>query len=426
MVAMLLPLLSGAATMKVGDLIASSNIRATNTVTGSNVIDRFNIRWWGADPTGVTNSTEAISNALSWVASGRLYVPQGTYRIITLHVTNNFITISGDGPGGSTFHSSNAAPMFVFSGANPIFEKINLQGNGIANQGLHFTNSEQATVRDVVIDKIIGPGIFAQDSSFSMLFDRVRVIQSHIGIHLTNGFQNSRIDHCLLYFNTNYNVLLGTVGTPHVNVSIKNSELESSGQTATNLLINDVASVILDGVYFESTQSAGKDIVVDGTTSLVGINGMYANGSGVSTNSIFVTSAASAVSLKNSHIFNYTTSPFVAHARAWIENSSLNGTYHSTVIGSYAYANVTNVLAASATLDFPSTSVGAVADLRIAVTGAEDGDVVAVGAPSGSTTTMIGSYSGFASNASVFVRFTPTAVTQDPASGTFKVLVTKF
>ena len=314
--------------MKVGDLIVNNTIIATNSVTASNVIDRFNIRWWGADPTGVADSTTAISNALAYVGSGRLYVPKGTYRIITIYINNSFLTLTGDGPGGSTFHSSNAAPMFVISGANSIIENINLQGNGIATYGIHLTNSEQSVIRDVVIDKIIGPGIFAQES-FSLLFDRCRVIQSHIGIHLTNNFQNSRIDHCLIYFNTNYNVLLGKVGTPSVNVSMKDTELESMGQAATNLLVNDVSSLVLDGVYFESTEAAGKDIVVDGTTSLVGINGMYANGNGVSTNSIFCTGANSVISLKNSFFVNYTTAPFVSQAKSSVENSSINGIYYS-------------------------------------------------------------------------------------------------
>lgn len=95
-------------------------------------------------------------------------------------------------------------------------------------------------------------------------------------------------------------------------------------------------------------------------------------------------------------------------------------------VGLANQATITNILSGSATLDFGSTSSGAVADLAITVTGAASGDVVSVGVPQGSATGIIGSYSGFASNNTVFVRFVPTAATQDPASGTFKVLVTKF
>lgn len=92
--------------------------------------------------------------------------------------------------------------------------------------------------------------------------------------------------------------------------------------------------------------------------------------------------------------------------------------------GNLGWGNAT--LSGSATLDFPITSIGAVADMRIAVTGAASGDVVSIGVPPGSITGILGSYSGFASNDSVFVRFTPVAATQDPGSGTFKVNVSKF
>lgn len=310
--AVMLPLFGEAATMKIGDVINTNDVR-----------------WWGADPAGIADSTTAISNALAWTKSGRLYVPRGIYRVTTVFITNSFVHLVGDGPGGSTFHSSNAAPMFVVSGANALLEKFNLQGNGIATQGIHLTNSEQSVIRDVVIDRIIGPGLFAQDSSFSLLFDRCRVVNSHVGIHFTNSFQNSRIDHCLVYNNTNYQIILGTIGTPTTSVSIQDSELESL-TTATNLLINDVSAVVLDGVYFESSQAAGKDIVMAGT-SLVDINGMYANGNSVSTNSIFVTGADASMSLNNSFIVNYTTAPVVSLEKSSIKNSSLNGTYYPIV-----------------------------------------------------------------------------------------------
>lgn len=93
---------------------------------------------------------------------------------------------------------------------------------------------------------------------------------------------------------------------------------------------------------------------------------------------------------------------------------------------SAAQALLTNVLYASASLDFPSTSSGAVADLPVTVSGAADGDIVCVGPPQGSSTGVVGSFSGFVSNGVVYVRFVPGAATQDPAPGTFKVRVDKF
>jgi len=84
-------------------------------------------------------------------------------------------------------------------------------------------------------------------------------------------------------------------------------------------------------------------------------------------------------------------------------------------------------LRGSATLDFGSTAAGAVTDLTITVTGAADGDVVSLGVPNASVTAT-GRYFAWVSAANtVTVRFSPTILvgSEDPASGTFKVTVTK-
>jgi hypothetical protein len=84
----------------------------------------------------------------------------------------------------------------------------------------------------------------------------------------------------------------------------------------------------------------------------------------------------------------------------------------------------TNNLTATATLDFPSTGSGAVADLTVTVTGAEVGDVVSVGAPNGSVTATAVFFAWVSATDTVTVRFSPKA-TEDPASGTFKIKVFK-
>ena len=85
------------------------------------------------------------------------------------------------------------------------------------------------------------------------------------------------------------------------------------------------------------------------------------------------------------------------------------------------------VLKGSATLDFTSTAAGGVTDLTITVTGAADGDVVSLSVPNASQTAT-GSFSAWVSATNtVTVRYRIAALTgsEDPASGTFKVTVTK-
>ena len=87
---------------------------------------------------------------------------------------------------------------------------------------------------------------------------------------------------------------------------------------------------------------------------------------------------------------------------------------------------VNHGLTGSATLNFPSTTTLLSADLTITVTGAADGDVVSLGVPNAAVNANT-SYSAWVSAANtVTVRFNNySAGTVDPASGLFKVFVTK-
>jgi hypothetical protein len=87
---------------------------------------------------------------------------------------------------------------------------------------------------------------------------------------------------------------------------------------------------------------------------------------------------------------------------------------------------VNHGLTGSATLDFPSTLTLLSADLTITVTGAADGDVVSLGVPNAAVNANT-SYSAWVSASNtVTVRFNNYSTgTVNPASGSFKVFVTK-
>ena len=89
-------------------------------------------------------------------------------------------------------------------------------------------------------------------------------------------------------------------------------------------------------------------------------------------------------------------------------------------------AGLTNMLSATAVLDFPSTLTHSSANLTIAVAGAADGDTVELAVPTASI--LVNScYTGWASNAVVYVSFNNySAISKDPASGTFRAVVRKW
>lgn len=85
-------------------------------------------------------------------------------------------------------------------------------------------------------------------------------------------------------------------------------------------------------------------------------------------------------------------------------------------------------LTATATLDFPSTNNDSFNNLTVTVTGAVVGDVVTLGLPNGSVPAAASNFTSWVSAANtVTVRFSNhSGVAQDPASGSFKIFVTKF
>jgi hypothetical protein len=93
----------------------------------------------------------------------------------------------------------------------------------------------------------------------------------------------------------------------------------------------------------------------------------------------------------------------------------------------YTGAWPNNGLSGSATLDFPSTGHGNSADLTITVTGAAEGDVVALGIPNASIVANASYIAWVSATNTVTVRFNNYASSgnSDPASGTFKIKVFK-
>jgi len=88
---------------------------------------------------------------------------------------------------------------------------------------------------------------------------------------------------------------------------------------------------------------------------------------------------------------------------------------------------LTNIFAASATLDFPSTGPNDYSDLTMTVTGAIDGDVCSVGVKNSEVYTHTLYFCWVSANDTVTIRFSNEhSGAHDPASAIYKVSVTQF
>jgi hypothetical protein len=95
-------------------------------------------------------------------------------------------------------------------------------------------------------------------------------------------------------------------------------------------------------------------------------------------------------------------------------------------VGNSNQLAITNILTLTNVIDFASQNLGGLEDQPIACPPCATGDVVEIGVPNATIGSMIGTFSGYASNGMAYVRFVSNAAAQNPPSGTFKVIVKKF
>jgi len=87
----------------IGDLTVSGSITGTVTATGSTsartlasrFADTVNVKDWGATGDGTTDDTVAIQAALD--KGGKVYIPEGTYRISAILTMGSGTSLSGEG-----------------------------------------------------------------------------------------------------------------------------------------------------------------------------------------------------------------------------------------------------------------------------------------------------------------------------------------
>ncbi len=118
------------------------------------------------------------------------------------------------------------------------------------------------------------------------------------------------------------------------------------------------------------------------------------------------------------------------NGQTWATPGAIGGTTPGT--GAFTTVNIgtgttiTQVLSATATLDFANQAAIGCNDLTITVTGAALGDAVDIGVPNGSVPNGTASFTGWVNATNtVTIRYCQ-LVSGDPASGTFRATVTKF
>jgi hypothetical protein len=195
-----------------------------------------------------------------------------------------------------------------------------------------------------------------------------------------------------------------------------------SGTTTVVQTSANMVTPLVAGEWYELSANwsgaGGITITIGGATLSVGAGVFKRIFQATSTADLVATpsSSASGGALSSVSLKKITDGKLNAYG-----NANLEGTVKIGAGGT----PLTNVLGATATLDFPSTST--YEDLTVTVTGAAVGDVVSVGVPNDCMFSHAFYFGWVSATDTVTVRFLVTGGgPHDPPSSTFKVLVTKF
>lgn len=132
--------------------------KVTNSMISGAVV---NVLDFGADPTGVSDSTAEIQAAIDSVTNGTVYFPNGTYSInTTLNInaaTKLSLNLLGNGLASSLQYNgttSNIPMVYYYGGSNSAFAKI---------EGLQFKNNYNTG--DTILNGIVGLRIGLKDAA---------------------------------------------------------------------------------------------------------------------------------------------------------------------------------------------------------------------------------------------------------------------
>ena len=256
-------------------------------------------------------------------------------------------------------------------------------------------------------------------------------------------------------YEANGNVGIGT-NTPTYKLDILDNALRI-GETFENTGRRDI-NTLKTGEFITPSYANGKDIIVfrainNITDNSLNFGGGTSNFDSPTFIAFWTASTTGSVGSEKMRItstgnvgIGQTTPTAVLHLKAGTATAGTaplkftSGVNLTSPLGGEMEFNGTNLffspsttrhtvnhgLTGSATLNFPSTTTLLSADLTITVTGAADGDVVSLGVPNAAVNANT-CYTAWVSAANtVTVRFNNySSGTVDPASGTFKVFVTK-
>lgn len=225
----------------------------------------INVLDFGADPTGVSDSTAAIQSAID--AGQSVYLPEGNYLISELFINKNNFTLTGAGINASILTTTVEAKVAI-TVANTVITSgtylrdFKIQGNSTNLGGIKLGNPTYPATGPVL------------DMVSVWNFERTSGSNGY-GIQL-NSVQNCDIHNCFIYRNThNIQRLTGSGYCTSTRITGKFGYLGGNPQSKVGAYIDAYATDIeFDGVIIEGNAQEGIYVTANAveTTKATRIN----------------------------------------------------------------------------------------------------------------------------------------------------------
>ena len=274
----------GNGTNSLSNSVVTATGSTTSRTLGARAADVVNVLDWGADPTGVLDSTAAFQAALNSTSGGNkgVIVPAGVFLISsTLTSSGSFLSLVGAGP-NATYISFNSttADLFNFSGNFIKISGIGINPTSAMSAGTMFVFS--TTSGNIWIDQV-----FASSGFNFISFTGAGAAQTFITNSVANNLKGTGINYGSSYggfgfissltmsnpgnSNLQYGVLCQNGGTfEWANVNVQSFGTQFAIVPPSGSVVHDVFAVncLADGVG-NSTQGGNGWFVNGGSTSSV-------------------------------------------------------------------------------------------------------------------------------------------------------------
>lgn len=245
--------------------IEANTVLVNETLTAKDVIDASNVLYYGADPTGVADSTAAFQSALASTEDCSVYVPGGTYLITaTLAIPANKVMVGQCQRGTTLSFANNAANFDCITMAS---------GSALRQLVLDYAGTNSATTtmisvlgQDVVIDAVYmaaGDTECAWGLAFETVATNASISNSTIhgvliAVRWTAAYSRCRFVNCLINCGTNGTCVNTTASA--VPNTIVGSLLRANGGASTGVNAA-VAIVLVANSYVVTTPLTGAALL---------------------------------------------------------------------------------------------------------------------------------------------------------------------